>query len=106
MTYLLLALPFVAGAGVLALVAARRASRSARLALVIGLAIVLVLTVVFDSIMIAVGLFTFPDEHLLGIRIGLAPIEDLLYAAVAVLVVWSLWHLMPARRSSAGNERG
>ena len=32
--------------------------------------------------MIAAGLFTYPPEHLSGLRIGLAPIEDFSYAGV------------------------
>lgn len=50
-----------------------------------------VLTVVFDSIMIWADLFRFEDEHMSGLRIGLAPIEDLAWPLASVLLLPALW---------------
>ena len=61
-------------------------------------AALLLLTAVFDSVMINAGLFTYPEEHLLGIRIGLAPIEDFAYPIAAVVLLPALWMLLRKRR--------
>ena len=62
--------------------------------------VLLVLTAVFDSVMIAAGLFGYADGTRLGPAIGLAPIEDFAYPVAAVLLA--------ARgvdaRASAGGE--
>ena len=60
----------------------------------VGLAL---LTVVFDNLMIAADLFRFDDALLMGVRLGLAPIEDLGYALIALLLVAALWRLLPSR---------
>ena len=36
-------------------------------------------------------MFTYPADKILGIRIGLAPIEDLFYALLAGLAVPAIW---------------
>lgn len=57
-------------------------------ALVLG-----VLTAVFDNVMIAVDLYSYAPEHLLGPHVGLAPIEDFSYplaTAIALPGVWAL----------------
>ena len=48
-------------------------------------------TIVFDSLLIYFGMFTYPADKILGIRVGLAPIEDLFYALLAGLVVPAIW---------------
>ena len=65
---------------------ARAAADSTSPASIAALVLV-VLTAVFDNIMIAVGLFTYPPEHLSGIRIGLAPLEDFSYPVCAAFFV-------------------
>nr|WP_241428939.1 lycopene cyclase domain-containing protein [Agrococcus sp. ARC_14] len=87
-------------AAVLAVIALRR-DRRGWAALAVAAAVVLVLTVVFDSIMIAVDLFHYDDALLLGPRLGLAPVEDLAYALIAVLVVVAAWRLLPSRATAA-----
>lgn len=103
MTYTLVCLPFLAVAVVLSLVAARRLPPPARrrrwLAIGFAGALVLVLTAVFDSLMIAAGLFGYAEGTRLGPTIGLAPIEDFAYPIFTVLLVPAIWTL--ARRSSA-----
>lgn len=58
------------------------------------LALLLVLTAVFDTAMIAADLFRFADEDLLGIRIGRAPLEDLAWPLAAILLLPPLWLLL------------
>lgn len=61
-------------------------------------AVLLVMTALFDSLMIAVDLFRFEESLLLGWRIGLAPVEDLAWPLAAGLLLPSLWLLLtPAR---------
>ena len=54
-------------------------------ALWLGLAIFAVLTVVADSTLVRAGVFGFGD-HVSGIRIVAAPVEDLLYGSALYLV--------------------
>jgi len=90
-TYLVLSSVFLAIAVALGIFAARRGERVPFLALVAGGLALLALTAVFDTVMIAAGLFTYADAHLLGPRIGLAPIEDFAYPLAAVILLPALW---------------
>lgn len=104
MTYALLLAPLLVAAAIAIVVALRRRRRSWA-ALAIAAAILVALTVVFDSIMIAVDLFRYDDALLLGPSVGLAPIEDLAYALIALLVVVALWRLLPTRIRSSRSAR-
>ena len=87
--------PFVA---YLVLVSARRPAFGRRMAASGISAVVLVaLTAVFDNVMIALGLFTYPAEHLSGLRVGLAPLEDFSYPLCAAFLVPAVFTLLPAR---------
>ena len=55
------------------------------------LAILLLLTAVFDNAIIAAGLVDYSPNHYLGLRLGLAPIEDFAYSVAAVLLLPALW---------------
>jgi len=55
------------------------------------LVVLLVMTIVFDSLLIYLGMFTYPANKILGIHLGLAPIEDLFYALLAGLAVPAIW---------------
>ena len=57
-------------------------------------AILLALTVVFDSLMIAADLFRFDEASLLGVRLWRAPLEDLAWPLVAGLLLPSLRELL------------
>ncbi|RWR19143.1 lycopene cyclase domain-containing protein [Agrococcus lahaulensis] len=96
MSYATLLTPLLLAAVVAAIVAFRR-DRRGWAALAIAAVVVMALTVVFDSLMIAADLFRFDDALLLGVRLGLAPIEDLGYALIALLLVAALWRLLPSR---------
>lgn len=65
----------------------------------VPIAVLLVNTAIFDNLIIAAGLVAYDETRILGIRIGLAPIEDFLYAIAAVMVVASFWHII-ARKDS------
>ena len=57
----------------------------------VGGAGLLVLTAVFDNVMIAVGLFGYRPETLSGLAVGLAPIEDFAYPVAAAVLLPALW---------------
>ncbi|MGP3536130.1 lycopene cyclase domain-containing protein [Microbacterium sp. RD1] len=96
MTYALIVLPFLAATAAVTAVSALRPGIRRRLIASAGAAVVLLLlTAVFDNLMIAADLFTYPPEHLSGLRIGLAPVEDFAYplcAAFGVPAVFALVH--------------
>ena len=104
MTYLMLSAVFVGIAAVVAAFAWRRAPRGHVRAMLITAAVLVVLTAVFDTIMIATGLFAYSDAHLSGPRVGLAPIEDFAYPVAGVLLLAGLWNLI-ARRPDASARR-
>lgn len=98
MTYPLLVVPFVLVTAAVALATIRRPRFGRRMAISSITAVVLVaLTAVFDNVMIAADLFTYPDEHLSGIRIGLAPIEDFSYSVCAAFLVPAVATLLARR---------
>ena len=107
MTYLLLDLLFVGVAGVVLLVARRaveaggggtpRRTRPSGGAIAWTILVLAVMTAVFDNLMIAVGLVAYADEHLVGLVVGLAPVEDFAYPLAAALLLPAVWHLLGAR---------
>lgn len=108
-TYLILSAGFVAGAVAVALVAAHvrgRAERPGRLlgSAVAAAAALLLLTAVFDNVMIAVGLFEYAESVISGLRLGMAPIEDFAYPIAAVILLPSLWVLLAPLRSDRSNN--
>jgi lycopene cyclase domain-containing protein len=63
----------------------------------ITLAIMLILTAVFDNIMIGVGLVAYDDTLISGLRIGIAPIEDFAYTVAVCVIVPCVWVLSERR---------
>lgn len=109
MTYAELAVTFVSAALVLAVVVGRAARLPRQWwwsTLGVG-AVLVLLTVVFDSLMIATDLFTYDTAALLGWRLALVPVEDLAWPLVAVLALPALWELpslLAARRDPCGDR--
>lgn len=64
--------------------------------------VVLILTAIFDNVMIAVGLFGYNPTNISGAFIGLAPLEDFSYAIAAVVLLPTLWHLLGKRKEPRG----
>lgn len=59
--------------------------------LVIVVAVLLVLTAVFDSLIVGLDLVSYNLAHILGVYIGRAPIEDFSYTITAAIIVPLLW---------------
>ena len=89
--------------GVVALVAVaavvtRRAPRWLNVGLTAG--VLLVMTAVFDNVMIGIGLVGYNADLISGVFVGIAPLEDFAYAVAAVILLPALWTLLPARQST------
>ncbi|HET6560491.1 MAG TPA: lycopene cyclase domain-containing protein [Marmoricola sp.] len=99
MSYPAVALLFLAVAAAVAAVAAvvRRPGRRWWLCTAAVAGILLVLTAVFDSLMIAVDLFRFDESRLLGWHVLLAPVEDLAWPLASALALPALWELLARR---------
>jgi lycopene cyclase domain-containing protein len=101
MTYALLILPFAAITVAVVLATVRRPLFGRRMAASAVAAVVLILlTAVFDNLMIAAGLFTYPSSHVSGLRIGLAPLEDFSYPVCAAFLVPAVFTLLTPRRAA------
>ncbi|OII09034.1 lycopene cyclase domain-containing protein [Curtobacterium sp. MCBA15_008] len=105
--YALLALPFFAVVVVVAVIAgiaaARRARRAGRApgpgrrialltSLVAGIAL-LVMTIVFDNVIVTLRIVAYDPALISGAKIGAIPVEDLAYAMAAIVLLPSLWVL-------------
>ena len=86
--------PFLGFAAAVLVVARRRTRAPVPAALGVALAALLVLTAVFDNVMIAAGLVAYGDVQRLGISVGLVPLEDFTYPIAGVLLLPALWHLL------------
>lgn len=101
MTYPLIVLPFVVATAAITALSARRPGFRRRLgASAIAAVALLALTAVFDNVMIALDLFAYPEEHLSGLRIGLAPLEDFAYPLCAAFGVPAVLSLLTPRRET------
>jgi lycopene cyclase domain-containing protein len=100
MTYWLLNLAFFAGVVVVALAAilVRRAPRW-RLVAVTAIPL-LVLTAVFDNVIVGTGIVAYHADRISGIRVGVAPIEDFAYPIAAVVLLPSLWALLTPKKAT------
>jgi lycopene cyclase domain-containing protein len=100
MTYLGLGIALVAACLTFAVVVgARRRERHFAASVAITAGILVLLTVVFDSLMVIADLFRYDESLLVGIRIWQAPVEDLAWPVAAALLLPSVWLLLaPARR--------
>ena len=94
MTYWALNAIFLAVILIIAVLAARRLRWAA---VGITLAVLLVMTAVFDNVMISVGLVAYNESLISGAFIGVAPLEDFAYAIAAVIGLPSLWVLLERR---------
>lgn len=90
MTYLLISAPFIAAAAGL-WGWRRRGGRRQAHALALVLAVLCGLTVIFDNLMVAAGLYDYRAGNTAGIFLGRIPAEDLLYPVFAALVATAFW---------------
>ena len=108
MSYGQLNLVMLAIVAVVAGVLAYRARVGRRWWLQVTLAwvVLTVLTIVFDSIMIAADLFRFDEAKLTGVTLWLAPVEDLAWPLAAALLLPAVWAwLGVTQRAETRHER-
>lgn len=98
MTYWQLNAIFLAAVAVVAIVAMLRGRPRPWLAIAITLGVLLVVTAIFDNVMIGVGLVGYDRAKISGAFIGVAPLEDFAYAIAAAVLLPSLWILTEGRR--------
>lgn len=65
--------------------------------LVAASAVMLLITAIFDNVIIATGIVAYDEAKISGIKIGVAPIEDFAYTVVALLVVPNLFNFFRVR---------
>lgn len=103
MTYLLMSLPFL-GAGLIvfavgALQATRRGTAGRYFSSwAAATGALVVLTAVFDNVMMMAGFFDYGTEQISGLRLGLMPLEDFFYPIVAALLLSGAWQLLGGDR--------
>jgi lycopene cyclase domain-containing protein len=65
--------------------------------LVGGALVLCLLTMVFDTLMIAADLYVFDEDKILGVYLWGAPLEDFAYAIAAALAMPVLWTVLERR---------
>jgi lycopene cyclase domain-containing protein len=63
----------------------------------ITLIALIVLTAIGDSAIIGLGIVSYDSTKILGLHIGLIPIEDFFYAIAAVMIIPVVWHKLEKR---------
>lgn len=91
MTYWWINSWFLGGAAIFALVSHLLGVRVRWGAVGIGLVVMLILTAIFDNMIIGFGLVDYDAALISGIRIGVAPVEDFAYTVLAMIVVPVVW---------------
>ncbi|WP_431277507.1 lycopene cyclase domain-containing protein [Leifsonia poae] len=103
MTYLLLSVVFLAVAAAVLGIALWTAPDRADVlrtwwpGILIATVVVLVLTAIFDNIMIGSGLMEYTQGNTAGVRLGLVPLEDFAYPVAALMLLPALWLLFRKR---------
>lgn len=107
MTYIQLAAIFllIAALGGIGLTLASRRRGPVPAPVVTTILVLFALTAVFDTVMIASGLFHYAQEPLLGLHIGLAPLEDFAYPLAGALLLPALWTALRSRRRARDRRR-
>lgn len=98
-TYLLVALVVLLPVSAVSIVVLARAGRRVLLPALAGLAVLVVMTAAFDTVIVGTRIVAYDPDRILGVRIGVAPIEDFSYAIAAALALPALWHLLGRRRA-------
>lgn len=57
----------------------------------LAMALVLALTLIFDNVIIGLGIVSYDPQRIIGARIGLAPVEDFAYAVVGAFLIPAIW---------------
>ncbi len=55
-------------------------------------------TLIFDNVIVGLGIVDYDLSKISGVVLGLVPVEDFAYTIVSVLAVSSIWHLMTRKK--------
>jgi lycopene cyclase domain-containing protein len=91
MTYWWINSWFLGGAALFAVVSVMLGVRVRWVAVGVALVVMLILTAIFDNMIIGFGLVDYDPALISGVRIGVAPIEDFAYTVLAMVVVPVVW---------------
>lgn len=110
MTYLVMSIPFIA-VGLIVFAAGavhahrRGGARRYVSSWAAATAALIVLTAVFDNVMMAAGFFDYGADEISGLRLGLMPLEDFLYPIAGALLLSGAWQLLSTtQRMSGGSD--
>jgi lycopene cyclase domain-containing protein len=100
MSYWALNAIFLTAVLAVALAAALRRHRTGPVWAFVGLTagVLVLVTALFDNIMIGVGLVGYSAELIGGAFIGIAPLEDFAYPIAAAVLLPALWCLLPSKK--------
>jgi lycopene cyclase domain-containing protein len=98
-TYWMLNLVFLGAVALVALAAVF--SRRAPSWRAVGLTAIplLVLTAIFDNILVGTGIVGYDPALISGAKVGVAPLEDFAYAIAALVLLPSVWSLLGSRHA-------
>lgn len=65
-----------------------------------ALVVLIILTTVFDNLLIYFDVVGYDTSKLLGISVGIAPIEDFFYSLLAIIIVPIIWHKLGETNAS------
>ena len=97
-TYLWLSLGVLVPVAAVSLVVLARAGVRTLASALAAVVVLVVLTAVFDNVIVGSGIVGYDPTRILGLRVGVAPIEDFAYAVAAALALPALWHVTRPRR--------
>jgi lycopene cyclase domain-containing protein len=95
LSYLSIALPPVLLAGLLTLLFRRHLNLRA---LGWATSLVLLMTLVFDNLIILAGIVGYDEALISGIKLGIAPIEDFSYTLVGLALIPLTWELLGKKK--------
>lgn len=84
---------------VLTVVLWRHVERDARIWRLLLLTLI-PLTIIFDSLCIAVGIFGYSPNTFSGLKLGPMPVEDLFYTLAAIIMVPAFWKLYGGKKEN------
>lgn len=94
-TYLILNLIFIAIVCIIARVTIHHPSK----AFVATFVALIILTAIFDNVIVGLSIVDYDPSKILGAKIGFAPIEDFMYAVLAVIMVPIVWHRLGSKHA-------
>ena len=95
LSYLSIALPPVLVAGMLALLFRNLLNLRA---LGLAAALTLVMTLVFDNLIVLFGIVGYDESLISGVKLGVAPIEDFSYTLVGLVLIPLAWELLGRKK--------